>query len=508
VGRSAPNAALAGGVAMVFALLVAYLASVAGIPFAPVALGQAIIEVLPGWLSVPLIELLQFWAQRLLVIGVVAGFLAAGTIAGAFLASRRGTTAVVAIGAAPWVGAFALGQIFAPLTIDLSASLFDAALGAAAFFGALAWLASAERVSDPALARGRRRVLLGAMSGAAVLTAISLGLGSAGRAVGTKAARVVATARRLRAKAFVPPADPAFDALERLTGRITANPDHYTVDTALIDPRIVQATWRLEIGGAVEHPFVITYEELLDMEAVEQAHTLECISNEIGGDLISTAIWTGVPMRDLLERARPRADAFDVVLRSVDGYSDSVRIAKAMEPGTLVAYLMNGYELPEEHGFPARALIPNIYGMKNVKWLGRIEVATHDYQGYWMERGWSDIAVYNVHSRIDLPRGEVRWAGGTVPIAGIAFAGSRGVSRVEVSADGGRTWTDARLETAIGGHTWRRWRHEWTPSGTGKHRVVARATDGDGLTETPTRRPPFPSGATGHDSVEVTVTRG
>ncbi len=266
------------------------------------------------------------------------------------------------------------------------------------------------------------------------------------------------------------------------------------------------ATWKLEVAGNVERPFAIGYDELLDMEAVERPHTLECISNEIGGDLISTAVWVGVPMADLLARAGVKAGAYDAVLTSVDGYSDSIRIAKAQDPDTLVAYLMNGVTLPEEHGYPARALIPGIYGMKNVKWLHRIEVVTFDFQGYWMERGWSDVAAYNTHVRIDAPPVSPRLENGGVVIAGIAFAGQRMISRVEISTDGGKTWVEAELEEAPGRHTWRRWRYVWTPPGAGRYRLVARAIDGDGQRQTSVRRPPFPDGSTGYHEREIGIT--
>ena len=212
-----------------------------------------------------------------------------------------------------------------------------------------------------------------------------------------------------------------------------SNADHYTVDTTLIKPSVELGKWSLEVGGAVESPFSLSYDELLDLEAVEQLKTLECISNEVGGDLISTALWTGVPLRDLLARAQPKPATYDVKLTSVDGYTDSIRIEKAMEPDTIVAYLMNGVTIPQDHGYPARLLVPNIYGMKNVKWLKSIECVTFDYLGYWMERGWSDIAVVNTNTRIDTPVRAVKWDGTSkIPIAGISFAGARGISKVEV----------------------------------------------------------------------------
>jgi len=497
-------AAIAGGVAMAFALLVAFLASVTGLPFPPVALGQAIVEALPGAISVPLIELLQHWAQRLLVLGVLGLYLIAGVADGAVsVRPRASTPLVVALGALPWALTVLLAQALAAAKVDLAADLLASAVGAAGFFAALAFLLTAERVATPA-ADTRRRALLGAVVAAGIVAVASSILGGTVRAARSHAESVALTIRRLRAREEVPAGDPAFDAIARITPRITKNEDHYVVDTALIKPLVDPATWRLEIAGHVERPYSIGYDELLDMEAVERPHTLECISNEIGGDLTSTAVWAGVPMKDLLGRAVVKDGAFDAVLTSVDGYTDSIRIAKALDPDTLVAYLMNGYTVPQDHGYPARALIPGIYGMKNVKWLAKIEVVTYDFSGYWQDRGWSDIATYNTHVRIDSPAGPVRLAGGAVAVAGIAFAGQRGISRVEVSGDGGQTWSDAALEAPVGRHTWRRWRYAWAVA-PGRYKLVARATDGDGTVQTSVVRPPFPAGSTGLHAIEVTV---
>jgi DMSO/TMAO reductase YedYZ molybdopterin-dependent catalytic subunit len=178
-----------------------------------------------------------------------------------------------------------------------------------------------------------------------------------------------------------------------------------------------------------------------------------------------------------------------------------------MEPETLLVYLMNGNTLPQDHGYPVRVLVPNIYGMKNVKWLRSIEVAAFDKLGYWQEQGWSDGAVVNTGARIDLPARTLRWSGGEVTIAGIAFAGARGISKVELSFDGGRSWQAAKLEAAAGPLTWRRWSTRWTPPNTGTHTLQARATDGRGDTETPVSRQPFPNGATGYHVLQVNVSR-
>jgi DMSO/TMAO reductase YedYZ molybdopterin-dependent catalytic subunit len=511
MGRLTPRertGLLVGVLAMFLALDIAFLVSLVGLPFTPFALGQAIIDVLPGWISIPLIELLHFWAKALLIIGVLALFLLSGGVAGMFaISSRRGDASMLGAVAAPWIVAVVLGQIFASEKIDLGTSVIDAAVGLAANALALTYLAPAALARSAEPVRSRRRVLLGGAAVAALAALGGLPLSRTIAVAGARLGNLPSAARHLIQAVTLAPADPEIDALAGITPRITANEEHYTVDTTLVKPRVDIATWKLDVTGAVEAPFALTYDELLDLDAVEQVHTLECISNPTGGELISTAVWTGVRMRDLLQRARPTAKAYDVVLTSVDGYTDSFPIAKAMEPETLLVYLMNGKTLPQDHGFPVRTLVPNIYGMKNVKWLRSIEVATFDVFGYWQEQGWSDGAIVNTGTRIDVPARTLKWNGGEVTIAGIAFAGARGISKVELSFDNGKTWLAARLEAPAGPLTWRRWSAQWTPPSVGTHTLQARATDGRGDTQTPVGRQPFPNGATGYDVLQVNVGR-
>ncbi|HKW78860.1 MAG TPA: molybdopterin-dependent oxidoreductase [Candidatus Limnocylindria bacterium] len=500
---------LVGVLAMFLAIDVAFLVSLVGLPFTPFALGQAIIDVLPGFISIPLIETLQYWAKGLLIVGVIAVFFLFGALAGAFFVSpRRSNVAVVGLVATPWVIAVALGQLFAGQRIDLATSVIDAGIGLAVNALGLGYLAPASLARETVPSPDRRRALMGGAAVAALFAIGALPLSRALASAGTQIGNVAQSARRLAQRANIPAADPALDALPGITPRITANEDHYTVDTTLVKPRVDLARWKLEITGNVERPYAITYDELLDMEAVEQVRTLECISNPVGGDLISTAVWTGVRMKDLLDRASVKANSYDVVLTSVDGYSDSFPVAKAMEPDTFVAYLMNGKTLPQDHGYPVRVLVPNIYGMKNVKWLQQVKVETFDFKGYWQEQGWDDVAIVNTNARIDVPDTRtVRWSGGEVPVAGIAFAGARGIKAVEVSFDQGKSWRAATLEAAPGPITWVRWVARWTPSGPGPQTVWARATDGRGDVQTPVQRQPFPNGSTGYHQISLNVVR-
>src|SRR5438445_1781844 len=507
--RRARTSMLVGALAMFFALDVAFLLSMAGMPFVADSLGQAIIDVLPGWISIPLIEVLHQWAKILLVVGVTLLFLIDGAATGYLAGSRRRDSAVIALGLLPWVAAYGLARIFSPERIEPTTSLIDAAAGAATFLVALAFiLPSATARDEIASSPTRRRALLGFAGLAAIVALAALPVSRIAGFGASALGNAPTTARRLRSRVEIPAADPAVDALPGITPRITANEDHYVVDTTLVKPRVDVAQWRLDIKGEVESPFSLTYEQLLDLDAVEQVHTLECISNYVGGDLISTAVWTGVPLRDLLDRARVKPTAYDIAFTSVHGYTGSTPIAKGLEDRTLVAYLMNGKTVPQEHGYPARMLVPNIYGMKNVKWIRTIEVTNYDFLGYWQQQGWSDSAAINTNTRIDLPGRNVRWTGGEIVIGGIAFAGSRGIAKVEISPDAGKTWNLAALETPPGALSWRRWIYRWSPPGTGTFKLAVRSTDGAGNTETPVNRDPYPDGATGYDSVDVNVQRG
>ncbi|WP_456412476.1 sulfite oxidase, partial [Oceanithermus profundus] len=288
-----------------------------------------------------------------------------------------------------------------------------------------------------------------------------------------------------------------------LSPEITPTEDHYQVSKNVVNPRLRADRWRFEIGGLVETPLTLTLEDLKALPAVERPSTLICISNPVGGKLVGNSVWTGVRLRDLLERAGVRPEATELVLRAADNYSDSFPLEAALYEETILAYLQNGEPLTPDHGFPARLLVPGIYGMKNVKWLTRIELAGEDYRGYWQKRGWSDRAVVRTMSRIDTgvatPTGD-----GRVAIGGVAFAGRRGVRAVEVSFDDGRSWQAAELKPGSSRITWTLWRYLWKAE-PGTYAVTVRAVDGEGRTQDPTPRPPLPDGATGYHRRKVRV---
>jgi DMSO/TMAO reductase YedYZ molybdopterin-dependent catalytic subunit len=290
----------------------------------------------------------------------------------------------------------------------------------------------------------------------------------------------------------------------RLPAEITPVPEFYTVSKNFFsDPVVDAAPWRLEIGGKVAEPFSLTYEELQALPAVEDYRTLLCISNEVGGDLIGNAHWRGVRLRDLLERAGPAVGAYKVVFTCADDYTDSIRLDKALQPEALVAYQMNGESLTPKHGYPARLLVPGIYGMKNVKWLKKLEVVETDFRGFWQQRGWSDDAIIKTMSRIDTIATASTVGLEPLTIGGVAFAGDRGIQRVEFSVDNGQSWQEAQLRSPLAPYCWVLWSAEWTPPRIGQYTIKARATDQTGVVQTAIVTETLPDGASGLHAVSV-----
>jgi DMSO/TMAO reductase YedYZ molybdopterin-dependent catalytic subunit len=287
---------------------------------------------------------------------------------------------------------------------------------------------------------------------------------------------------------------------------ITDNRVFYRIDIDPIPPQVDFDRWSLKISGTVNTPLVIDRNRLLAFPVKEEYATLECVSNTIDppGGLISNAKWSGISIAALLTQVGISPESKFVVFRCADGYSVGIPLERAMDPGALLAYKMNDELLPSEHGFPLRAIVPGIYGMMNAKWITEIEVTDQVYLGYWQERGWSNDAKIKTTSLIYYPAPGAQVSSDT-PIAGVAFAGDRGIIKVEVSTDGGGTWNEAVVKKPRSPYSWMLWAYEWTPSDRGNHVIVVRATDGTGQLQDPSTRPNFPDGATGYHSVEVIV---
>lgn len=340
----------------------------------------------------------------------------------------------------------------------------------------------------PAKTRNRRQLL--ARAGVA-----ALGLGAAGATVGLIKGLLNNYTSYDGMKSF---------STNGFTAPITPNSQHYVVTQNVVDPVVNPGVWRLEVTGLVGRAGTYTYEELQNLPSTSRAVTLECIANGINDHLISTAIWQGVALRTLLEKhggAQPGARY--IAFYSVDGYTVSLPLDEVLAADPILAWRMNGVELPIRHGYPLRVLIPGRYGEENPKWLTRVELTDHFVSGLYSDQGWYNGAVHTI-TRIDRPNGRIAFYH-SIEIGGIAFAGNRGIQKVEVSVDGGASWNAAKLDPPLSQDSWVLWTWEWTPLLPGQYKIVARATDGTGALQTSMQQGTVPNGATGYYSVTVQV---
>jgi DMSO/TMAO reductase YedYZ molybdopterin-dependent catalytic subunit len=353
---------------------------------------------------------------------------------------------------------------------------------------------------------GSRRSFIG-VAGATLVGAALAGAG--GRRLRTRFSaadsranvRLPAPARRL------PPVPAGADVgVNGVAPFVTPNRDFYRVDTALVLPQVRAEDWTLRVHGLVDEPVEFSYAELLDRGLVEADITMTCVSNPVGGDLVGNARWLGVPTRYLLDEVGVQRGADQLVGRSADRYTCGFPIATAYATDCLVAVGMNGEPLPIRHGFPARLVTPGIYGyVGSTKWLTELEATTFDaFDQYWVRRGYAERAPVKTMARIDTPRGGEPVRAGRVPVAGVAWAQTRGIRAVEVRIDDG-DFQAAQLAEAVGTDTWRQWRFDWdaTP---GRHDITVRAIDGGGATQTDQRTGVVPDGATGWMTLLVAVT--
>ena len=295
----------------------------------------------------------------------------------------------------------------------------------------------------------------------------------------------------------------------RIVQPITPNDLFYCVTKNVVDPKVNANLWRLEITGLVQTRQTYKLDRLKSLATTEQETTLMCISNGLDAGLMSNAKWKGVPMKVLLSAASPLAGATKVRLHGVDNYTDTFPLEKAMDPTTPVVYEMNGETLPDRHGFPARVIVPGYFGEKHVKWITRIEVADDSAIGFYEKQGWGPDFIVPTRSRIDVPDHESTFTSAIgangIAVRGIAFGGDRGISRVEVSFDDGKTWQDAKLDYPGTKLTWALWSYNWQPEDAGDYTLVVRATDGEGEVQEWDEERPFKSGTTGFQKIVVHV---
>jgi DMSO/TMAO reductase YedYZ molybdopterin-dependent catalytic subunit len=496
-------AAFAGVAAAALALGAGELiAAVVGARSAPlVAVGGAVIDSVPESGKEFAIQLFGIHDKIALQIGTVVVL---GAIAAALgiLAARRLWIGLVGIGAFTAVGVVAaLTRTGAESSWALPALLGGVASGLSLW--ALLRLGAGIELTLFAAREHTRRQFLGAAGVALGSAAV---FGYLGRQFAQKSQ--VNSARAGVALPTPSGASAVAPASADVAGLAYATPNDtfYRIDTAIVVPRIDPAAWTLKIHGRVGNPMTLTFDDLLRRPMIERYVTLACVSNEVGGDLIGNARWLGVPVKELLDEARPDSAADQVVSRSVDGFTAGTPTALLMDGrDAMIAVAMNGEPLPIDHGFPARMVVPGVYGyVSATKWLAELELTTFaDFDAYWIPRGWAQQAPIRTSSRIDRPRADSVISAGQYMVAGVAWAQHRGISKVQVRVDGG-SWQDATLASVLSIDTWRLWSCAWdaTP---GKHTLTVRAYDNAGEVQTDIERAPAPDGATGHHEITLDV---
>lgn len=456
---------------------------------------------------------------------LLVGIITVSLIAGAFIGAaslRRPQIAPIAFGA---FGLLGFLSSLADPQANNAVSFFAAAVAVAAGIGTLRLLLRVAATGSSAVAPGdpgieyptnpenTRRAFFYWAGGAG---ALAIGVSVVGHALSGRSKAEVA-----RASVKLPPLpartnstgpsgtvpDVAPLGIDGLSPYYVSNANFYRIDTAFVVPQVDPADWKLKITGLVDNPFELTYDDLLGMPQIEEAVTLQCVSNDVGGDLVGNARWQGVPLKALLDHAGVQAGGTQIVGKSVDGWTSGFPTELAGDGRiAMVALGMNREPLPIPHGFPARLVIAGLYGyVSATKWLSEIHLTGwDDFDGYWIDKGWAKKGPIKTQSRIDVPRAGASLAAGPQKIAGVAWAPTRGISKVEVQVDSG-PWQTARLADAVSNNTWVQWVLDWVAT-PGDHKIAVRATDGTGATQTNEFAPPAPDGATGWHTISVTAT--
>jgi DMSO/TMAO reductase YedYZ molybdopterin-dependent catalytic subunit len=491
-------------------------AQLVGIPFgaradARAAIGSAAVDLTPGAIKEWGIQTLGSLDKFFVSAAVLVAIAAIAAIAGTLETARRplGSAIIVAAGI---LGCIAVLSRQGATALDTVPTLAGTICGVAVL-RVLARrfpsdLESPHREADHDKPDTSRR--------AGLLMFGLLGFGVAGGVVGAVVTRLTHSVAADRNSFNLPrprvPAPPVPAEVQpngvALPSFITSSADFYRVDTALSVPQLSRGDWRLRIRGMVDHEATYSFDDLAGFEAVETVATLTCVSNPVGGKLVSTGIWTGYRLADLLAAARVHTDADMVLSTSIDGFTAGTPVEALNGRDALLAVGLNGQPLPTEHGYPARLVVPGLYGyVSATKWVVDLELTRFDIaEAYWTRQGWAARAPIKTESRIDVPKVGQSVAVGPVVFGGVAWAQNRGVHAVEVRIDDG-VWQPARLGASYSNQTWRLWSLPWQAKDPGHHTITVRATDNTGATQTPDRVGSVPDGATGWHTVDFSVAR-
>jgi DMSO/TMAO reductase YedYZ molybdopterin-dependent catalytic subunit len=487
-----------GAVAGLALVALMYLANlVLGLRPLPQLLNEPLLSIMPGFVFGFLIDTLQHAGKVVEELGLIVAMVAALGVLGAAWAwtSRRWhfQYSALVFAAAGWLvvtavllpisGSGFLGLNDGPATPLIWGALF-------AVYGVAVQLGGDQVESPAAPDAGRRRML-------SVLP-VTIGAVS----VGVLALRLVPGWYKA---IFNPPEA----GLSGASPAVTPVQNFYVVSKNLSgDPSVDGGSWSLSVGGLVDKPLRLSLADLRGLPVTTQYVTMECISNNVGGNLMSTGSFSGVKLRDLLAMASPKTTGTWAAFKAVDGYAESLPMSLIQgAPEILVAYDLDGAPLPASHGFPARMLIPGHYGMKGPKWLGSIDLVDRESGGYWEQQGWDHNAVVRTTARFDVPYDGATIKIGTVSLAGVAFAGTRGIQKVEISTDGGGTWSEAPFEPPLSELTWVLWQASWTPSTEGAYKLQVRATDAGGTLQDSHSSPSYPNGAAGYHTIQVNISK-
>ncbi|MGO4597192.1 molybdopterin-dependent oxidoreductase [Terrabacter sp. 2RAF25] len=450
-----------------------------------------------------------------LVLAAVAGLLArrrpaAGVGLIVLLTGLAGAAAVLRPAAAPRdvlpsATAMVVGIVGLLLLRDLAARAAGEGLGAHGAATGPRWAVMRDRAEDTytrASSRPARRRFLGGAAGVAALSVLAAAGG-----------QLRAGAQKAKQIALPKPRDPAPALPHGLESTVkgisplrTPTDTFYRVDTNLVVPQVDVDSWTLEVDGMVERPFTMNFAELSALPLIERDITMTCVSNEVGGGYIGAARWLGVRLTDVLDRAGVKGSPDQVLSTAVDGFTISTPLAVVRDGrDAMVAIGMNGAQLRDTHGFPARLITPGLYGFVGAtKWLTKLTLTTYAAeQAYWTKRQWATVAPIKTSARIDTPAPLSTVNAGRIAIGGVAWAQHRGVGKVEVKIDDG-PWQETKLGPDVGIDYWRQWFLPWDAQ-PGLHRISVRATDRQGRAQLTERATPFPSGSSGIQEVVVTV---